>query len=94
MRLIDADKLMSNIIDTFQCCPLIEVGRKSEYIKDIVDSQPTVSIDIESAYYQLKELQQIVNFYSTHWDNTSSVKYWIKKIDDKIEELNNNFRYE
>lgn len=55
MRLIDADKLMEDIIKICKCQPYLE-GMQSEivYIQDVVDEQPT-AFDIDDILRQCKD---------------------------------------
>lgn len=55
MRLIDADKLMEDIIKICKCQPYLE-GMQSEivYIQDVVDEQPT-AFDVEKVVEQLEK---------------------------------------
>ena len=55
MRLIDADKLMEEIIKICKCQPYLE-GMQSEivYIQDVVDEQPT-AFDVEKVVEQLEK---------------------------------------
>ena len=54
MRLIDADKLMEDIIKICKCQPYLE-GMQSEivYIQDVVDEQPT-AFDVDKVVAQLE----------------------------------------
>ena len=54
MRLIDADKLMEDIIKICKCQPYLE-GMQSEivYIQDVVDEQPT-AFDVDKVVVQLE----------------------------------------
>ena len=55
MRLIDADKLMEDIIKICKCQPYLE-GMQSEivYIQDVVDEQPTV-YDFDKVVSELED---------------------------------------
>ena len=55
MRLIDADKLMEDIIKICKCQPYLE-GMQSEivYIQDVIDEQPT-AFDVDEVVEQLEE---------------------------------------
>lgn len=55
MRLIDADKLMEDIIKICKCQPYLE-GMQSEivYIQDVVDEQPT-AFDVDKVVEQLEK---------------------------------------
>ena len=54
-RLIDADKLMEDIIKICKCQPYLE-GMQSEivYIQDVIDEQPT-AFDVDKVVEQLEE---------------------------------------
>ena len=54
-RLIDADKLMEDIIKICKCQPYLE-GMQSEivYIQDVVDEQPT-AFDVEKVVSELEK---------------------------------------
>ena len=60
MRLIDADKLMEDIIKICKCQPYLE-GMQSEivYIQDVIDEQPT-AFDVDKVVVQL-EVQSEMN---------------------------------
>ena len=55
MRLIDADKLMEDIIKICKCQPYLE-GMQSEivYIQDVIDEQPT-AFDVDEVVEQLEK---------------------------------------
>lgn len=55
MRLIDADKLMEDIIKICKCQPYLE-GMQSEivYIQDVVDEQPT-AFNVDKVVEQLEK---------------------------------------
>ena len=55
MRLIDADKLMEDIIKICKCQPYLE-GMQSEivYIQDVVDEQPT-AFDVDKVVSELED---------------------------------------
>ena len=55
MRLIDADKLMEDIIKICKCQPYLE-GMQSEivYIQDVVDEQPT-AFNVDKVVKQLEK---------------------------------------
>ena len=55
MRLIDADKLMEDIIKICKCQPYLE-GMQSEivYIQDVIDEQPN-AFDVDKVVEQLEE---------------------------------------
>ena len=58
MRLIDADKLMEDIIKICKCQPYLE-GMQSEivYIQDVIDEQPT-AYNVDKVVEQLDEKSQ------------------------------------
>lgn len=68
MRLIDADKLMEDIIKICKCQPYLE-GMQSEivYIQDVIDEQPTV-YDIDKVVGQLEELKE--------WEDVDGKAYY------------------
>lgn len=57
-RLIDADKLMKNIIGICKCQPSLE-GRQKEtvYIKDVIENQPT-AYDVDKVVGELEVLRE------------------------------------
>ena len=57
MRLIDADKLMEDIIKICKCQPYLE-GMQSEivYIQDVVDEQPT-AYDFDKVVSELEDFR-------------------------------------
>ena len=59
MRLIDADKLMKDIIGICKCQPSLE-GRQKEtvYIKDVIENQPT-AFDVDKVVEQFESLKKI-----------------------------------
>ena len=58
MRLIDADKLMEDIIKICKCQPYLE-GMQSEivYIQDVVDEQPT-AFDVDKVARHIEDLKE------------------------------------
>ena len=70
MRLIDADKLMEDIIKICKCQPYLE-GMQSEivYIQDVIDEQPTAfdvdkvveQLEKESYYIDIETDREVVN---------------------------------
>ena len=68
MRLIDADKLMEDIIKICKCQPYLE-GMQSEivYIQDVVDEQPT-AFDVDKVVEQLEELKE--------WEDVDGKAYY------------------
>ena len=80
-RLIDADKLMKDIIGICKCQPSLE-GRQKEtvYIKDVIENQPT-AYDVDKVVEQLEEDADVISI--PH--NFSIKKKVVIDINDVIE---------
>ena len=68
MRLIDADKLMEDIIKICKCQPYLE-GMQSEivYIQDVVDEQPT-AFDVDKVISNIWDRSELIHIKHNCYD--------------------------
>lgn len=68
MRLIDADKLMEDIIKICKCQPYLE-GKQSEivYIQDVVDEQPT-AFDVDKVISNIWDKSELIHIKHNCYD--------------------------
>lgn len=68
MRLIDADKLMEDIIKICKCQPYLE-GMQSEivYIQDVVDEQPT-AFDVDKVISNIWDKSELIHIKHNCYD--------------------------
>ena len=68
MRLIDADKLMEDIIKICKCQPYLE-GMQSEivYIQDVIDEQPT-AFDVDKVISNIWDRSELIHIKHNCYD--------------------------
>lgn len=67
-RLIDADKLMKDIIGICKCQPSLE-GRQKEtvYIKDVIENQPT-AYDVDKVISNIWDRSELIHIKHNCYD--------------------------